>query len=209
MEFNLELAINAGISHLKVAEIPIFLQPRKGIAKINTFRDGWRSLRMMLLYCPNKVFLLPGFLLLLTGIVGHLLLLTGMVKFPGETAQYITGTGSIIFSVIGFQILNLGLHAKSYSWTRRFEKNPPLERFYDFFTLEVGLIAGVLLIVLGGAILLTMTLQAAGVSRFLSASPGWMSLAATVTIFGFNIVFTSLFISAMSVKKDEDCEKDV
>jgi glycosyltransferase involved in cell wall biosynthesis len=47
MEFNLELAINAGLAGLKITEIPIQLQPRKGESKLHTLRDGWRSLRMM------------------------------------------------------------------------------------------------------------------------------------------------------------------
>jgi hypothetical protein len=67
MEFNLELAINAGLAGLRTAEIPIRLHPRKGVSKLRTLRDGWRSLRMMLLYCPNKVFLWPGGLLLALG----------------------------------------------------------------------------------------------------------------------------------------------
>ena len=62
MEFNLELAINAGLAGLKTTEVPIHLHERKGESKLRTFRDGWRSLRMMLVYCPNKVFFVPGFL---------------------------------------------------------------------------------------------------------------------------------------------------
>ena len=76
MEFNLELAINAGLAGLRVHEIPIELGPRKGESKLRTFRDGWRSLRMMLLYSPNMLFLLPGALLLVLGLAIHLAVLT-------------------------------------------------------------------------------------------------------------------------------------
>ena len=71
MEFNLELAINACLAGLRVKEIPIVLAPRKGESKLRTFRDGWRSLRMMLLYSPNKLFLAPGATLLVLGLVVH------------------------------------------------------------------------------------------------------------------------------------------
>ncbi|HEV8454311.1 MAG TPA: glycosyltransferase family 2 protein, partial [Gemmatimonadales bacterium] len=86
MEFNLELAINAGFAGLRIQEIPIQLAPRKGESKLRTFRDGWRSLRMMLLYSPNMVFLLPGALFLVLGLVIHLAVLLGAVRWDGRPA---------------------------------------------------------------------------------------------------------------------------
>ncbi len=77
MEFNLELAINAGLARLKTREIPIVLAPRKGESKLRTFRDGWRSLRMMLLYSPNKLFFVPGTFLLALGLMLHVAVLLG------------------------------------------------------------------------------------------------------------------------------------
>ena len=81
MEFNLELAINAGLAKLKVAEIPIVLGERIGESKLDTFKDGWRSLRMMLLYSPNQLFLIPGMTLLVLGMFTHLLSISGVMKF--------------------------------------------------------------------------------------------------------------------------------
>jgi len=71
MEFNLELAINAKLAGLKIAEIPIVLHERIGKSKLETFKDGWRSLRMMLLYCPNKLFLGPRIFLFILGMLVH------------------------------------------------------------------------------------------------------------------------------------------
>jgi hypothetical protein len=69
MEFNLELAINAGLAKPETREIPIVLAPRKGKSRLRTVRDCWRSLRMMLLYSPNKLFFVPGTTLLALGLV--------------------------------------------------------------------------------------------------------------------------------------------
>jgi glycosyltransferase involved in cell wall biosynthesis len=104
MEFNLELAINAGLAGLKITEIPIQLHPRKGQSKLRTIRDGWRSLRMMLLYCPNKLFLLPGSILLAIGIWIHLLMLLDLVHYGDRPLGPVTGIFATIFSVIGFMI---------------------------------------------------------------------------------------------------------
>src|SRR5262249_56289574 len=85
MEFNLELGINAGLAGLRTHEIPIVLAPRKGESKLRTFRDGWRSLRMMLLYSPNKLFFVPGTILLTLGLLIHLAVLLE-ARPPGESA---------------------------------------------------------------------------------------------------------------------------
>src|SRR6476659_8017083 len=137
MEFNLELAINARLAGLRTREIPIVLAPRKGESKLRTFRDGWRSLRMMLLYSPNKLFLAPGATLLALGLIIHLAVLLGVVRFGGRPAAGVTAVFATIFSVVGFEILSLGLHTKTYSWSRRFDRdNRALARFYGHFKLE-------------------------------------------------------------------------
>jgi glycosyltransferase involved in cell wall biosynthesis len=203
MEFNLELAINAGLAGLRTTEIPIVLGPRKGTSKLRTFRDGWRSLRMMLLYCPNKVFLWPGALLLGIGLLIHVALLFELIRFAGRPASAVTGVVATVVSVVGFQILSLGLHAKTYSWSRRFDhENEALERFYDRFSLETGLLAGAGLVALGGAILLGVIVIWLRSDLLPLPRPEWASLAATMLIIGFSTLFSSLFISAMSVKRE-------
>lgn len=202
MEFNLELAINAGLAGLKIAELPIKLAERKGESKLRTFRDGWRSLRMMLIYCPNKVFFLPGVMSLALGISAHLVSLAGLIQFNGKPLGTATGIFGTIFSVVGFQIVSLGLHAKTYSWSRRFDKNNKgLGAFYDWFRLETGLLlgGGVFLI---GTMLLGFLVWEWVESGFLPLSrPEWASLGATFVIIGGGTMFSSLFISAMSMKK--------
>jgi glycosyltransferase involved in cell wall biosynthesis len=205
MEFNLELAINAGLAGLKVAEIPIVLGPRKGESKLRTFRDGWRSLRMMLLYSPNTLFLLPGSLLLVLGLAIHLAMLLGVVQWHGRPAAAVTGVFGTIFSVVGFQILSLGLHAKTYSWSRRFDPyNRVIERFYRRFTLETGLALGGALVLLGGVLLGMLIVQWLRSDLLPLPHPEWASFGATLFIIGCSTLFSSLFISAMSVSRPTD-----
>jgi hypothetical protein len=205
MEFNLELAINAGLAGLRAREIPIVLAPRKGESKLRTFRDGWRSLRMMLLYSPNKLFLAPGAALLALGLAIHLAVLLGAVRFGGRPASGVTAVFATIFSVVGFQILSLGLHTKTYSWTRRFDRdNRALDRFYRRFTLETGLLLGAGLIVAGGAVLTAIVIEWMRSNLLPLPHPEWVSFAATLVIIGFSTLFSSLFISAMSMSRAGD-----
>ena len=202
MEFNLELAINARLAGLNVTEIPIELGPRKGESKLRTFRDGWRSLRMMLLYSPNQLFFVPGGILLGCGLLIHLLVLLGVVKFGGRPAAGVTGVFATILSVVGFQILSLGLHAKTYSWSRRFDQNNrALAAFYDRFKLEAGLLLGAGLVLVGAGILTALVVEWLRGNLLPLPRPEWASFGATLVIIGFSTIFTSLFISAMAISK--------
>lgn len=205
MEFNLELAINAGLAKLKITELPIVLAPRKGESKLRTVQDGWRSLRMMLVYCPNKVFIYPGLLLLTVGMILHLSVLGGFIQYEGRSLSAVTGVFATIFSIVGFEILSLGLHTKTYSWSRRFDRNNELmQEFYQTFSLEKGLILGLLLALGGAGILVVQVWQWLLSNLQPLAHPEWVSFAATLIIIGLGTIFSSLFISAMSMKKVED-----
>ena len=204
MEFNLELAINAGLAGLKTAEIPIVLAPRKGESKLRTFRDGWRSLRMMLLYSPNQLFLVPGSVLLSLGLLLHVAVLLGLVRFGGRPAAGVTAVFATVLSVVGFEILSLGLHAKTYSWSRRFDHdNRFLSGFYSRFTLETGLLVGLGLALAGLAILATIVVEWVKSDLLPLPHPEWASFGATLIILGLSTVFSSLFISAMSMRRPE------
>jgi glycosyltransferase involved in cell wall biosynthesis len=202
MEFNLELAINAQLAGLRITEIPIELGPRKGESKLRTFRDGWRSLRMMLLYSPNQLFFVPGGLLLGLGLLLHAAVLSGLLKFGGRPAAGVTGVFATIFSVVGFEILSLGLHAKTYSWSRRFDReNKGLAAFYRRFTLETGLLAGAGLAAAGSAILGVLVVEWLRSDLLPLPQPEWVSFGATLVILGCSTIFTALFISAMSMRR--------
>lgn len=205
MEYNLELAINAGLAGLRTTEIPIVLAPRKGASKLRTFRDGWRSLRMMLVYSPNKVFFVPGTVLLATGLLLHVVVLLGLLRFDGRPAAGVTAVFATIFSVIGFQIVSLGLHAKTYSWSRRFDRdNEVLASFYRRFKLEGGLVLGAALTLAGIVILGVIVVQWLRSDMLPLPHPEWVSFGATLVILGCSTVFSSLFISAMSMGRPED-----
>jgi glycosyltransferase involved in cell wall biosynthesis len=200
MEFNLELAINAGLAKLRVREIPIQLGPRKGESKLRTFRDGWRSLRMMILYSPNAVFLWPGLILLLLGLALHVGLMLGLIYLGGRPASVVTGMFATVFSAVGAQILSLGLQAKTYSWRRRFDVDDDwLARFYSVFSLERGLLTGFGLLAAGLAVLATLVILWLRNGLLPLEHPEWASLGATLTILAVNTIFSSLLISAMAL----------
>src|SRR6185437_13331162 len=84
MEFASEMVIHAAKAGLDITELPTRYYPRTGDSKLHTLRDGWRHLRFLLLYSPTHLFLLPGLLLFLVGLLGMLLLLPGPLFLFGR-----------------------------------------------------------------------------------------------------------------------------
>jgi glycosyltransferase involved in cell wall biosynthesis len=70
MEFASEMIIKALQAGLQVAEVPTTLAKdgRDRPPHLNTWRDGWRHLRYLLLYTPRWLFLYPGIALTVGGL---------------------------------------------------------------------------------------------------------------------------------------------
>lgn len=152
MEFALEMIIKAAQIGARIAEIPIVLWPDKRgrPPHLRSFRDGWRSLRFMLLYAPNWLFLLPGAALVAFGLFLVFWLLAGPRQIsPRITLDVHTMIFGVIFTLMGVQILSIGAFAKVFSYAERFDRGSvSLKRILRKVTLESGL-------ALGGALFLT------------------------------------------------------
>src|SRR5256886_12923418 len=69
MEFALEMNLKAAKRNVAIGEVPIDYYARAGDSKLHTWRDGWRSLRFMLVHSATFLFLIPGVLLLVLGLL--------------------------------------------------------------------------------------------------------------------------------------------
>jgi hypothetical protein len=204
MEFALELVIKASKMGANVTEVPITLWPdKRGRAPhLRTVHDGWRSLRFMLLYAPNWLFGVPGAFLLMFGLALVFWLLPGQrpvgrVIFDIHTMLY-----GMLFSLLGAQIISIGLFAKVYSYAERFSPNQrSLERWLSRVKLEHGLIVGTLLALLGagGSIFLVAEWITGGLGRF-----DQLRLVIFFSLWfflGMQIVFSSFFISMLGISR--------
>jgi hypothetical protein len=142
MEFASEMVFKAYRRGLTVSEVPIDYYPRVGESKLNRFGDAWRHVRFMLLYSPSWLYLGPGSLLLLLGIVGMLALATGPTDILGHTWQIHTMLGFVALTLIGAQVIQLGVFARTYARVRIGERDALLERLGEHLSLEYGLIVG-------------------------------------------------------------------
>ena len=113
MEFASEMVIRASQERLDVREIPIELHPRLGTSKLSPFRDGWRHLRLILVYNPTFLFLLPGAVLLVAGSLITLAVFGGL-PIVGRDLYIHSLILGCLFVILGVQAIGFGLCARAY-----------------------------------------------------------------------------------------------
>jgi len=148
MEFASEMVVKASLANLRISEVPTTLRPdgRSRRPHLRSFRDGWRHLRFLLLFCPRWVFVYPGTIALGVGAVGTATLTFGHIGSL-DIAAFLYAAALMI---IGYQALWFGLLMQSYAETRGIlPQRSHMNRIHRVLTLERGLILGVGLIAFG------------------------------------------------------------
>ncbi len=152
MEFASEMVIKAKLLGLKVAEVPTTLSQdgRSRPPHLLPYRDGWRHLRFMLMYSPRWLFLYPGIFLILLGLAGCGWLLPGPRVVHGIGFDVHTLLYAFVFVLMGFQLVAFAVFTKVFAISEGLlPEDPRINRAFRYITLETGLVAGGLLMVLG------------------------------------------------------------
>jgi len=203
MEFALELVIKAAKLGVQISEVPVTLWPDKRGRRphLRTFHDGWRSLRFMLLYAPNWLFMLPGGTLFMLGLGLVFWLLPGPQRVGQVNFDVHTMLFGMMFALLGTQIIATGLFAKVFCYAEKFSPNRSLERWLRRVKLEEGLILGAALALFGaaGSSWLLWKWAASGFGAFYQIrSVIFFSLW---FFLGVQIVFSSFFISMLGISR--------
>ena len=207
MEFASEMVIKSTLKKLEITEVPITLHKdgRSRPPHLKPWRDGWRHLRFMLLFSPRWLFLFPGIFLSLLGIIFAARLAFG--DFQTGAIQFDVGTLVVacMTVIIGFQLVAFAFFTKVFAIAEGLlPDDPRLSRVFRIFTLEKGIIFG-LLVLLGGIILLARAVwiwKQANYGILPSTGENLRRLipAATLVVLGIQIIFSSFFMSALGLK---------
>src|SRR5882757_3136042 len=149
MEFATEMVANASHQHLRIAEIPVVLHcdKRSRPPHLRSFRDGWRHLRFILTYAPDHLYLIPGAAMLMAGLLLEGVLARGPVMIGGLYVGVHFVALSALLALVGFNIINLGVLAKTLMSQRYSGLRSRTVAFVrQRFSLELGLITGFVLI---------------------------------------------------------------
>jgi len=202
MEFASEMVIRASKERLDIRELPISYAPRGGQTKLSRFRDGWRHLRFLLVHSPTHLFIVPGAVMLLIGVLIAAISLSQLPIFGREWNLH-TLIGGVLMSVVGVQVVALGLCAHAYGTYFMGEKDPWFDRMRARYRLEHGLMLGAAILLAGivaGAVIVGIWID----RGFGALSEERLAAtAAALVIIGLQIFFSSFLLSILGLRRRE------
>jgi glycosyltransferase involved in cell wall biosynthesis len=199
MEFASEMVVKATLHKMQITEVPTTLSPdgRSRPPHLNTWRDGWRHLRFLLMYSPRWLFFYPGIFLILVGLLATLSLL------PSPKVHSLLYSSTAM--TIGFQIVMFALFTKVFGISEGLlPEDRRLNRIFKYLNLETGLISGCVLLIMGTA----ASVYAFGIwgqNDFGSLNPTeTMPIVipgVTCLALGIQTIFSSFFLSILGLKR--------
>jgi len=203
MEFASEMVIRATRERLDVREIPIELHPRVGSSKLSPFRDGWRHLRVILVYNPTFLFLVPGAVMFFTGSLITLLVFVHIPLFGRNLYTHSLIVGCLLI-LLGVQAIGLGLSARAFGVYFISEQDELFQKLRSRLRLEHGL-ALAALVGIGGLTLIGIVIGHWAASGFGTLREERLAiLAATVVSVAAQIFFTSFLVSIIGLRRERD-----
>jgi glycosyltransferase involved in cell wall biosynthesis len=202
MEFASEMILKSAKRGLNVADIPIDYRPRIGESKLDTWRDGWRHLRFMLIHSATFLFLIPGAVLFLLGLLLLVPMSGGPITVFGTTLHIHAMIVASTATLVGAQIVQMGLFARTYAVLYLGDRDRMLEWVWSRFRLEHGLILGGLVTFGGFGLLLGIFVEWAASGYGALAREYLAILGLTLAGLGVQTVFASFFLSVLGLRND-------
>lgn len=212
MEFASEMIVKAALARWKIAEVPTILSPagRSRPPHLRSWRDGWRHLRFLLIMSPRWLLLYPGMLLITAGLAAELAILRGPVVIHGvgfdiQTMLYAAGA-----TILGLQLVLFSVIGRTVGVLKGLlPMTPRLRAFLRAFTVERGVLLGVLLGLAG------LCLAVYSVDAWVRARLGAMNpvtamrvviSSVTMMLAGGEILFASFILGLIDVRPGEGIE---
>lgn len=197
MEFASEMIMDAAAKGLTIEEVPITYHKRKGDATLDSFQDGWRHVKFMLINAPAYLFSIPAVLCAVTGIT---LMVFSLYDFrPGgiDPGPNIMVAGSLL-TVCGVQIGTLAIFSSIASNPIQKLDDSVSNWILNHFRLKHGATFGLCMLLSGG--ILANYLLFGWVSQSTTVVPGLRLaiIAFTAIVLGVQIIFSSFFFSAIA-----------
>ena len=207
MEFATEMIIKSSLFGDRLAEVPITLHPdgrKTRTSHLRSFRDGWRTLRFFLMYSPRWLFLVPGAMLMLLGLVGYALAMPGL-RVWGATLDAHSLLFASLAILLGYQSVQFAVLAKTFAISEGLlPPDPRLMRLFRVLTSEHGLFLGTLAFVAG------VSLLGWALNQWRIVGFGPLDYARTMRLvvpgvtlaaLGFQTILSSFLVSMLGMKR--------
>ncbi len=205
MEFATEMIVKASLHRIDIAEVPITLHPdgrQSHGPHLRTFRDGWRTVRFLLMYSPRWLFLIPGLLMVALGLLVYALALPGLSIFGARLGAHSLLVGSLAL-LLGYQSILFAIFTKTFAISEgMMPKDARMTRFFELVNLERGLVLGGLAFATG------VLLLAVAFGEWRAVDFGDLDYAqtmrrvipgVTLAALGFQTLLSSFFVSILGM----------
>ena len=199
-----EMVIKAVHHGLKMTELPVPTLPdeRDRPPHLRTVPDGWRHLSFILMCSPNWLFIAPGLVLLLLGVVDVTWLAIGPHHFGSIVLDTRAQLFGVVFAVLGFQIASIGVFARVFSYSKPFHtKARFLERTLQSVNLEKGLLVSAILALVGLVGIIWSYITWASQGFGILHNPRDLIFWLLWLLLGVQISFSSFFLSMIGVSR--------
>jgi glycosyltransferase involved in cell wall biosynthesis len=210
MEFASEMVVKATLNKLNITEIPTTLSPdgRDRRPHLRTWRDGWRHLRFLLLYSPRWLFLFPGVLSMVLGLIGYIVAYPQFgLHIAGYWLRFDVNTLLVasLFLIVGFQGFLFAVFTKTFAITEGLlPEDPRMTRLWHIINLERGLIGSLLVMILGVSLIAWATndwrLHGFG-ALDAQKSLRLVIPGSTLVAIGFQAFLASFFLSILGLRR--------
>lgn len=209
MELASEIVVKALRAKHRIAEVPITYLPRIGESKLEGFRDAWRHVRFMLLFSPSSVFQWPGLVLGAIGAVLVVLLAGGPFEAFGRRWDYHTLLLGCMMLLLGHSLVVFDVIAKAFSMFAGLARPGHWwARWPRFFTLERGLLAGSLAVIVGVGIEVKIFTDWARSGYGAMMAVRGITVGMTAMFLGFQTIFASFAVSLFQLRARDPREDD-
>lgn len=203
MELASEIVIKSSIFGMRVCEVPTTLSPdgRDRPPHLNSFRDGWRHLRFLLIYSPKWLFLYPGLILLIISAVFSFTLFIGPIRIGFRLIDFHSFIVAGVMILLATNMISFAIITRVFAYnTGLLPSQPEFYVLLKFFNLEKGLGLGFVIFISGlimifRAILLSPEFSTIGFDQSVRLVFGG-SLAVAI---GGQTILTSFVLSILGI----------
>lgn len=210
MEYASEMVVQATLHKLKICEVPTTLRKdgRDRPPHLRSWSDGWRHLTFLLMHSPNWLFLYPGLILFIIGLVFSVVLTIGPITLGSTTFSINTLLYSAMSTILGLQLILFFVLTKKYAAKTRFIPITKFDQKLVKFTMNKGILVGACLVFLGivGAITSVVIWSDTGFGNLTPEHMFRLTIPVLILIVcGIQLMFNSFFLGILEIrtKKEE------
>lgn len=209
MEYASEMVVQATLHKLKICEVPTTLKKdgRDRPPHLRSWSDGWRHLTFLLMHSPNWLFLYPGMLLFIVGLVLSAKIVINPIIVGNITFDVNTLVYSAMATIVGFQLILFYVLTKKYAAVTKFIPMDKFDKYLIKLTMNRGIFFGAIFCITGliGSIVAVILWSHTGFGDLESTKMLRLTIPMIILfVCGIQLMFSSFFLGILEIKIRKD-----